>query len=127
MQATHINFICPMRFDNFPLDTQTCKFQVRIKNNSPLICYRHQVCVQVGSYSYDMAKMVFTQTNKVQGYVKTAHSVVLDYAVKPRIPILKIMIYLYIKYFTFGLPFLHIGIIGIGTLIMECCTCFRLT
>ena len=21
-QATHINFICPMRFDNFPLDTQ---------------------------------------------------------------------------------------------------------
>ena len=28
-QATHINFICPMRFDNFPLDTQTCKFQVR--------------------------------------------------------------------------------------------------
>ena len=36
--------------------------------------------VQVGSYSYDMAKMVFTQTNKVQGYVKTAHSVVLDYA-----------------------------------------------
>ena len=96
MQATHINFICPMRFDNFPLDTQTCKFQVRIKNNSPLICYRHQVCVQVGSYSYDMAKMVFTQTNKVQGYVKTAHSVVLDYAVKPRIPIfLKIMIHLY--------------------------------
>jgi len=61
-QATHINFICPMRFDNFPLDTQTCKFQV-------------------GSYSYDMAKMTFTQTNKVQGYVKTAHSVVLDYAV----------------------------------------------
>ena len=21
-KATHINFICPMRFDNFPLDTQ---------------------------------------------------------------------------------------------------------
>lgn len=61
-QATHINFICPMRFDNFPLDTQTCKFQV-------------------GSYSYDVAKMTFTQTNKVQGYGKTAHSVVLDYAV----------------------------------------------
>ena len=47
------------------------------------------MCVQVGSYSYDMAKMVFTQTNKVQGYVKTAHSVVLDYAVMPRIPIFK--------------------------------------
>ena len=32
-----------------------------------------------------MAKMVFTQTNKVQGYVKTAHSVVLDYAVRQQI------------------------------------------
>lgn len=61
-QATHINFICPMRFDAFPLDTQSCKFQV-------------------GSYSYDMTKMSFTQTNKVQGYVKTANSVVLDYSV----------------------------------------------
>ena len=46
-QATQINFICPMRFDNFPLDTQICKFQV-------------------GSYSYDMTKMVFDQTNKVR-------------------------------------------------------------
>ena len=27
-QATHITFICPMLFDSFPLDTQTCKFQV---------------------------------------------------------------------------------------------------
>ena len=27
-QATHITFICPMVFDSFPLDTQTCKFQV---------------------------------------------------------------------------------------------------
>ncbi|XP_023344754.1 glycine receptor subunit alpha-1 [Eurytemora carolleeae] len=62
-QATHINFICPMRFDTFPLDTQACKFQV-------------------GSYSYEHSKMIFTQTNKVQGYVKTANSVVLDYAVK---------------------------------------------
>jgi len=61
-QATHINFICPMRFDAFPLDTQTCKFQV-------------------GSYSYSMAKMTFTQTSKVQGYVKSGSSVVLDYAV----------------------------------------------
>ena len=25
MQATHINFICPMRFDTFPLDTQVWK------------------------------------------------------------------------------------------------------
>ena len=28
-----------------------------------------------------MTKMAFTQTNKVQGYVKTANSVVLDYSV----------------------------------------------
>jgi len=61
-QATHINFICPMRFDNFPLDTQICKFQV-------------------GSYSYEMSKMTFTQSNKVQGFVKTKNSVVLDYHV----------------------------------------------
>ena len=27
-QATHITFICPMRFDKFPLDTQRCKFKV---------------------------------------------------------------------------------------------------
>jgi hypothetical protein len=34
-QATHITFICPMRFDKFPLDTQRCKFQVKekVKNN----------------------------------------------------------------------------------------------
>jgi len=62
-QATHINFICPMRFDAFPLDTQICKFQV-------------------GSYSYEMSKMTFTQSNKVNGYVKTKNSVVLDYAVE---------------------------------------------
>ena len=66
-----------------------------------------QTCkFQVGSYSYDMTKMLFIQSNKVwwnilgrllipwhayslksdavskvQGYVKTTHSVVLDYAV----------------------------------------------
>ena len=28
-QATHINFICPMRFDNFPLDTQVKSARVR--------------------------------------------------------------------------------------------------
>ena len=29
-QATHITFICPMVFDSFPLDTQRCKFQVKV-------------------------------------------------------------------------------------------------
>ena len=28
-QATHINFICPMRFDNFPLDTQVKSSHIR--------------------------------------------------------------------------------------------------
>merc|ERR1719233_2540204 len=27
-QATHITFFCPMKFNKFPLDTQTCKFRV---------------------------------------------------------------------------------------------------
>lgn len=61
-QATHITFICPMRFDKFPLDTQTCKFQV-------------------GSYSYDDTKMVFITENA--GYLapKTENSIALDYKI----------------------------------------------
>ena len=83
LQATHINFICPMRFDNFPLDTQVIVVELFSKIISyVLTVVNFQTCkFQVGSYSYDMAKMIFTQSNKVSGYVKTAHSVVLDYAV----------------------------------------------
>ena len=43
-QATLITTICPMRFDKFPLDTQTCQFRV-------------------GSYSYDSSKLLFTTKN----------------------------------------------------------------
>ena len=58
-QATHITFICPMRFDKFPLDTQTCKFSV-------------------GSYSYDSTKLLFTTRNF--GYSsKETNSIALDY------------------------------------------------
>ena len=58
-QATHITFICPMRFDKFPLDTQTCKFSV-------------------GSYSYDSSKMLFITKNF--GYSsKDTNSIALDY------------------------------------------------
>ncbi|QQP40147.1 Gammaaminobutyric acid receptor subunit deltalike, partial [Caligus rogercresseyi] len=62
-QATHITFICPMRFDKFPLDTQVCKFQV-------------------GSCSYDDTKMQFSTENA--GYVspKTANSIALDYDIQ---------------------------------------------
>ena len=61
-QATHITFICPMRFDKFPLDTQTCKFQV-------------------GSYSYDDTRMVFITKSAGYAAPKTANSIALDYAI----------------------------------------------
>ena len=85
LQATHINFICPMRFDNFPLDTQVMEepwnSSVELSDIFSTVVNFQTCKFQVGSYSYDMAKMIFTQSNKVSGYVKTAHSVVLDYAV----------------------------------------------
>ena len=63
-QATHINFICPMRFDAFPLDTQVEIILSTIKNFYKIF----QICkFQVGSYSYEMSKMTFTQSNKVNG------------------------------------------------------------
>ena len=58
-QATHITFICPMRFDKFPLDTQKCKFTV-------------------GSYSYDNSKMLF-YTNTFGYSTKETNSIALDY------------------------------------------------
>ena len=61
-QATHITFICPMRFDKFPLDTQVCKFQV-------------------GSYSYDDTIMRFT-TEKAGYNSPTGNSIALDYAIR---------------------------------------------
>jgi hypothetical protein len=61
-QATHITFICPMRFDKFPLDTQRCKFQV-------------------GSYSYDDQKMKFVTENAGYQDPKTSNSIALDYAI----------------------------------------------
>lgn len=61
-QATHITFICPMRFDKFPLDTQQCKFQV-------------------GSYSYDDTKMTFTTQHAGYQAPKQVNSIALDYAI----------------------------------------------
>ena len=62
--ATHITFICPMHFDKFPLDTQSCKFQV-------------------GSYSYDDSQMTFTTLRA--GYDgKVENSIALDYAIEIR-------------------------------------------
>ena len=42
--ATRIRFMCPMHFNKFPMDTQTCKFRV-------------------GSYSYDSSKLLFMTKN----------------------------------------------------------------
>ena len=61
-QATHITFICPMRFDKFPLDTQRCKFQV-------------------GSYSYDDTRMKFITENAGYQSPKTGNNIALDYAI----------------------------------------------
>ena len=52
-QATQITIMCPMRFDKFPFDTQTCKFRV-------------------GSYSYDSSKMHFITKNAGETYYKCA-------------------------------------------------------
>ena len=58
-QATHITFICPMRFDKFPLDTQTCSFHV-------------------GSYSYDSSNMIF-KTGSFGYTQKETNGIALDY------------------------------------------------
>ena len=61
-QATHITFICPMRFDKFPLDTQVCRFRV-------------------GSYSYDSSKLLFLTRD--YGYSsKDKNSIALDYDIR---------------------------------------------
>ncbi|XP_071746375.1 acetylcholine-gated chloride channel subunit acc-3 isoform X2 [Lepeophtheirus salmonis] len=73
-QATHITFICPMRFDAFPLDTQRCKFQV-------------------GSYSYDDTKMRFAGSPRVTGYAETSRAIVLDYDIQIKSLKMKDMIY----------------------------------
>ena len=64
-QATHITFICPMRFDKFPLDTQRCQFQV-------------------GSYSYDDTKMIFITEHAGYQAPKVANKIALDYAIAIR-------------------------------------------
>ena len=72
-QATHITFICPMVFDSFPLDTQQCKFQVNklfLVMNSLMILY-----AKVGSYSYDMTRMVFDVATL--GYIQNTQSIIL--------------------------------------------------
>ena len=60
--ASRITFICPMRFDKFPLDTQTCKFRV-------------------GSYSYDNSKLLY-ETRSFGYSSKRVNSIALDYDIR---------------------------------------------
>ncbi len=61
-QSTHITFICPMRFDKFPLDTQTCLFQV-------------------GSYSYNDVLMSFETIQAGYDPPTSGNTIALDYAI----------------------------------------------
>jgi len=58
--ATRITFICPMKFNAFPMDIQRCKFQV-------------------GSFNYDMTKMVFE--NEFVPNEEQAIKSILDYQI----------------------------------------------
>jgi len=59
-QATHLTFMCPMRFNRFPLDTHVCKFKI-------------------GSVNYDDTRMKFS--NDKLEYDPTAGNTILDYQV----------------------------------------------
>jgi len=59
-QATHVTFMCPMRFNKFPLDEHTCKFKV-------------------GSSNYDETRMTFS--NEKLSYDPGAGNTILDYQV----------------------------------------------
>jgi len=61
-QATIITFICPMRFDKFPFDTQICKFSV-------------------GSFSYESSKVNFI-TNTYGYASKEKNDISLEYDIK---------------------------------------------
>ena len=57
-QATHVTFMCPIRFNKFPLDSHICTFRV-------------------GSPSYDDTRMTFSQAKLL--YNKDEQNPVLDY------------------------------------------------
>ena len=42
-QETHITFWCPMRFNNFPLDKQVCKFKVKSHKHVQIYNFWHFV------------------------------------------------------------------------------------
>ena len=77
-QETHITFWCPMRFNNFPLDKQVCKFKVDI-------CFEEEaryvtLILKVGSYAYDDTKMTFIAS--LLSYDDSLRNTILDYTIK---------------------------------------------
>ena len=62
-QATHVTFMCPMRFNRFPMDEHTCKFRV-------------------GSTSFNDERMIFGQEQLT--FVEENSNTILDYRVKSR-------------------------------------------
>ena len=77
-QETHITFWCPMRFNNFPLDKQICKFKVWT-----ISCERNMiqnVLLKVGSYAYDDTKMTFIAS--LLSYDDSLRNTILDYTIK---------------------------------------------
>ena len=60
IQATHVTFMCPMRFNRFPLDEQVCK-------------------VSVGSSNFDSTRMTF-DLEKLS-YDASEKNTILDYRV----------------------------------------------
>ena len=59
-QASSVTFLCPMRFDLYPLDDHVCKFRV-------------------GSTNLDMTRMRFAETDLT--YDETTRNTILDYHV----------------------------------------------
>ncbi|XP_040573179.1 glycine receptor subunit alpha-4 [Lepeophtheirus salmonis] len=60
-QATHVTFMCPMRFNKFPLDQHSCKFLV-------------------GSTNYDMTRMLFDYNTL--SYDPLSGNTILDYRIQ---------------------------------------------
>jgi hypothetical protein len=59
-QMTAVTFLCPMRFDLYPLDKHICKFRV-------------------GSTNMDIGRMLFAETQHT--FDPTSRNTILDYAV----------------------------------------------
>ena len=85
-QESHITFWCPMRFHNFPLDNQVCKFKVKTEftPDHPKVYFKSyystSVLLQVGSYAYDDTKMQFTAS--LLSYDASVRNTILDYNIK---------------------------------------------